>query len=34
LKTIPTELNTLRSFPSHAGHVVNGSSLNDCTASS
>ncbi|SCG43851.1 hypothetical protein GA0070613_1146 [Micromonospora inositola] len=31
---MPTELKTLRSPPSHAGHSVSGSSEKDCTASS
>ncbi len=31
---MPTELKSLRSRPSHAGHSVSGSSEKDCTASS
>ena len=33
LKTMPTALKTLRRRPSHSGHTVSESSLNDCTAS-
>ena len=33
LNTMPTALKTLRRRPSHSGHTVSESSLNDCTAS-
>jgi len=33
LKTMPTELNSLRSLPEHSGQTVSVSSENDCTMS-